>query len=226
MGTSGPETIPVAGAANLGTASLDKAGALVGFFPNNNTRNYRITFVDDTEYRLEWQEPGGTWTQDDNVGRIDLDSVFYGDPTTGQPTSGAFILSQYWSGGAPAAGDTFTFSADPTAKTIEMPVLFGPEYDGGTFDGLGAYTTDHANSLVSGTKVVTGDTYGPRVDFDGSGAKDILKEYVTSMFVRAGYTAADIHWADARLYHNLCGSLHCGTNVQREVPTYNWWEAP
>ena len=227
VGSSGPETTPVADPTNTGTAVLTKGGALVGFFPDDKRRFFEIEFTSTTDYELRWREEGSaTWNLDPSMGRTDADSVFYGDPSAGVDAANAFIHRHFWTG-SPAVGDKFTFEADPTAKTIEMPVLFKPEIDRNSNISAGAYTTDHANSLVSETTVVTGDTYGPEVDFDGMGAKDILEEYVTKMFVRSGYTEADIHFADARLYHNLCGSLHCGTNVQREVPdTYNWWEAP
>ena len=85
-----------------------------------------------------------------------------------------------------------------------------------------AYTVDHANSLVDETTVITGNAYGPSVNYDGTGAKDILNEYVTAMFQKAGYT--NIIMADARYYHDNYGSLHCGTNVQRILPALNWWE--
>lgn len=100
-----------------------------------------------------------------------------------------------------------------------MPVLFYEKAAG----VAGAFTTDHANSLVDGTTVITGESYGPVVDYDGMGARDILRAYVRAIFVEAGYPDPNIIMADARWYHNNCGSLHCGSNVQRGIPTYLWW---
>ncbi|MCH8828848.1 MAG: hypothetical protein IID45_04645 [Planctomycetes bacterium] len=85
-----------------------------------------------------------------------------------------------------------------------------------------AYTVDHANLLDDGTTIITGNAYGSSVNYDGTGAKDILKEYVTAMFQKAGYT--NIMMTDVRNYHDDFGSLHCGTNVRRILPALNWWE--
>jgi hypothetical protein len=51
-----------------------------------------------------------------------------------------------------------------------------------------------------------------------------MGEYVQEMFRMAGYAKPDQHTTDDRIYSNGCGSLHCGTNVQRAIPSYKWWE--
>ena len=148
MGVSPPETTPLAAPANTGMAQLAKGGGLVGLFPNANVRNYEIKFTNATNYEFRYKEAGGDWSAP-AVGRRDRDEVF--------ADARAFILKHYWSGGAPAAGDVFTFAADPGAKMIEVPVLFKPleDPDTGILKSL-AYTTNFINSLVSGTTVVTG----------------------------------------------------------------------
>ena len=85
-----------------------------------------------------------------------------------------------------------------------------------------AYTNNHVNCLVDGDTVFTASSHGPVVDYDSSGtASDILGDYVSAMFARAGYTA--ITQANEVYYHNRLGSIHCGTNARRVAPTYEWW---
>lgn len=52
--------------------------------------------------------------------------------------------------------------------------------------------------------------------------QDILDAYMQTMFARAGYS--EVITADSREYHNNVGDIHCGTNVVRVIPGYNWWE--
>jgi hypothetical protein len=121
-------------------------------------------------------------------------------------------------------GDKFAFTADPTCKTIEMPVIFKYlDMPDPFHDGAIAYTMNHVNSFVDDSgRVVTGRTYGPNVAYDGGMDKDILGDYVWAAFQKAGFT--NRNEADSRYYHNRDGDIHCGTNVRREVPAYNWWE--
>jgi hypothetical protein len=49
-----------------------------------------------------------------------------------------------------------------------------------------------------------------------------LEGYASSVFRAAGYR--NVVLADARLYHDTSGSLHCGTNAIRAVPAGKWWE--
>jgi len=104
---------------------------------------------------------------------------------------------------------------------IEIPVAFGV-YPYENSSNAYAFTTDHVNALVDGNTIVTGAAYGPKVDWDKNGSKtDILKDYVKSAY---GKVFSNVVFADARGYHNGIGSLHCATNVQREIPTEKWWE--
>lgn len=198
-----PESVPLPGETNTGTAFLSKAGAFVAFFPNAYTRYYQITFSSATEYIVSWREEGQEFLEDDEPGNVNEDCVF--------PTALCFIFRHWWSGTA-NAGDVFTFHADPACMTIEMPVVFMYENNGAL-----AYTIDHVNSLVDGGTVFTGDPYGPVVL-----QEDILSEYVSLAFIWAGYE--DVMFVDSRTYHDAMGDVHCGTNARRSIPSYNWWE--
>lgn len=140
------------------------------------------------------------------------------------PDARAFILRHWWTGGVAAAGDKFTFSADPGAGMIEVPVLFDSLPASGRPNALAAYTTNFINSLINGITVITGKAYGPSVNWSGNGADDILKDYTDATFGMAGIPIAGVIRADGRFYHNLTGFIHCGTNVVRALPTDNWWE--
>ena len=52
--------------------------------------------------------------------------------------------------------------------------------------------------------------------------RSILNDYVKAVFRRAGMER--IVFVDERFYHNLSGSVHCGSNVERRIPAYNWWQ--
>jgi len=115
--------------------------------------------------------------------------------------------------------DTFTFIADPTCTTIEMPVLFTEHrhYDGFAL----ALTINHVNCMVDGTTVFSGDP-------QESGT--VMGAYVENLFRKAGYDdPADsddgIFLAISSWYHNSWGNIHCGTNTRRTWPsTFNWWD--
>jgi Protein-arginine deiminase (PAD) len=69
--------------------------------------------------------------------------------------------------------------------------------------------------------VITVTAYGPIVDFDGTGKKDIFQDYARRVFKRMGYQV--IKFSDSRVYHNSGGSIHCGTNAIRLLPVDAWW---
>jgi len=54
------------------------------------------------------------------------------------------------------------------------------------------------------------------------GPEGYVKDRIAA-FKAAGFTK--VFFADARLYHDSSGSLHCGTNVIRALPPGKWWEA-
>ena len=149
-------------------------------------------------------EQGGSWELDENYGYTTEDCVF--------KTARCFILKHWWSG-TPGVNDVFTFNADPTCTTLEIPVIY---------DGV-AVTNNTVNCLVDGNTVITADLFGPHVDYFETGTEtDILEDYTLSMFAKV---YSDIKTADERFaYHRESGSIHCATNVQRTIPSYNWWD--
>jgi hypothetical protein len=196
LGLASPETVTKR---YSGSGELTKGGAFVGFFPNSNKRKYRITFSNSTDYSLQYKElPYGDWIAESDAHSItgsinkDQDCIF--------KDAKCFIL-KHWLEGPFQQGDYFEFEADPTCSTIEMPVLFS-----GGAETAYAYTIDHANCLVDGGTVFTGQTHESSTD-------DVLKDYVTNMFGKAGYST--ITDADSSYYHNGGGDIHCGTNVMR-----------
>ena len=113
-------------------------------------------------------------------------------------------------------GDVFTFKASTVVPTLEIPVLF----DSDSGDAL-AYTNNNVNSLIDGSNVFTAKTWGPHVNHDKTGDSDILGDYIQALFAKAGLTAIPV---EDREYHDKSGSIHCGTNVQRTIPSFDWWE--
>ena len=115
---------------------------------------------------------------------------------------------------------------------MKMPVLFGypsvpPAASSDIVEpgGLtvGAFSVNHINSLIDGDTIVTGKTFGPMVDWNGTGKRDLFGDYVTSVFNRAGIRA--VEFTDSTPYHNSGGSIHCGTNTIRQIPDADWWTA-
>ena len=134
----------------------------------------------------------------------------------------AFIFSVWWDAGSWAADDKFRFSANPETEIVEIPVLF---WDQGR--GAEAWTTNCVNALVDGNTIFVPETFGPEVDREGGTGtvSDIFRDYVESAYALCGYTPkTGIKFADARWYHSRGGSIHCGTNVVRTIPTDKWWE--
>lgn len=114
----------------------------------------------------------------------------------------------------------FKFEADPSCKTLEIPVLF-QDQDPSSLANAYAYSHNFVNCLVDGNTVFTAKSFGPEVDYLGNTDSDILGDYVEDMFEKI-YT--NINYADERDYHEAMGSIHCATNAQREIPSYDWWK--
>jgi len=229
---------------------LNRAGAFIGFWPDWINRTYRIEFQGDKKYRLKYKNAQDQWVF------LDM-SKCYGvkyDPQTYWPTGHdgmynggeyisrdhdcvfidwdndvlCFILKDYWEAGTYSAGDMFEFEADPTCRTIELPVLF--KWDPNDNSGAVAYTINHVNSLIDlglvsadPNIVFTGNAHGPVVEYKPGRNADILTDYVYYQFYRYGL---DPEWPypDSWYYHKLLGDIHCGTNSIRQCPTYKWWE--
>jgi hypothetical protein len=194
-----------------GNGELTKGGAFVGFFPNSNKRKYRITFSNSTDYSLQYQElPSGDWLSESNPYSITIPVSINRNQDCIFKDARCFVL-KHWLQGTFQQGDYFEFEADPSCSTIEMPVLF---YD--YYGGAAAYTINHVNCLVDGQTVFTGQTHEQNTDY-------VIRDYVTNMFGKAGFSQTIM--ADSRFYHWWGGDIHCGTNVQRVIPSsYKWWE--
>jgi hypothetical protein len=59
------------------------------------------------------------------------------------------------------------------------------------------------------------------VKWNGSVASDLFQGYAAAAFKEGGYTK--VVFADARIYHNSSGSVHCATNAIRTLPADKWW---
>jgi hypothetical protein len=224
LGLTEDVSTPRGDSTNRGNVRLLRGGAFTSLL-GNIRREFEVKLGQGNSYQLRYSDRAGVWSSWLSGSR-DRDEVF--------ETAGAYILTSQWQGRSSVAGDTFRFATNPSATLNRVPVLFANSsvrFDptGGaansSFLDLGrvrALTMNHVNSLVSGSTIVTGETFGPRVNHSGNGASDILKDYVRNTFQRAGYT--NVVFADGRWYHNSGGNIHCGTNVTRRLPTTNWWE--
>ena len=204
-----PESVP----SNSGGAILQKGGAFVAFFPNTSVREYRAVFLSSTEYRLDYREAGSSLWISDGTGLITQDEVF--------ENALCFILKNWWSGTA-AAGNISSFTADPTSRTLEAPVLFDDGVPHCNFGDVAAFTNNIVNCFVDGPRVIAAEINGPHIEYKPGYTGDIMKDYAQKLFELAGYT--DIRFVDEHIYHDRYGSVHCGTNSRREIPSYNWWE--
>jgi hypothetical protein len=201
--------------AGTGTIRLARGGAFTQLL-GNVSREFAIQFTSATDYRLRYRDAGGAWSGW-LAGKTTRDEVF--------PAAKAFVLKNYWFGTA-KAGDSFTFKTRPNATLLKMPVLFASpgllvDRTTPTQPFLLPFSEDHVNALVDGTTVVTGRAYGPKVRWNGSTATDLFQGYATSVFREGGY--GKVFFADARIYHNSSGSVHCATNAIRTLPSDKWW---
>jgi hypothetical protein len=214
LGIGSAASTPVADASNRGMAVLSRAGGLVGFMPPESiragrVRTFAIAFQDTQRYTLAYRDDGSDRWLADGDGAIDEDVV--------STSRTAFVFANGWQGGAPQAGDRFTFTVDPTIPWVHIPVLYR---DGGEGEGI-ALTGNHVNALVDGETIITARAHGPLVDL-GEGPVDILAYYVARELERAGYR--QIVFVDDLAYHSESGSVHCATNVFRELPDTSWWD--
>jgi hypothetical protein len=220
LGLTDEVSTPARNAANTGTVKLAHGGAFTRML-GNTKRTFEVKFLDSDRYQLRYRDEDkapSKWFD----GRKSRDEVF--------TEAKAFLLKNYWSGTA-KTGDQFSFVTNPAATFVKMPQLFGsfgvlhdPSNTPQPAEGwwLAPFSTNHINSLFGGTNVVSGKALGPKVNYNGSGSKDLFEGYATAAFRAAG--ATQVVYADATLYHNSGGSLHCGTNVIRLAPGAKWWE--
>ncbi len=203
---------------NTTTASLSQAGVFTQLL-GKKRRYFEMVFTDSKKYELRYRDAGGSWS-DVATGDRTKDGIFN--------EAKAYLYPKYFSGTF-KSGDTFTFRTNPDATFIRLPTTFvnnmtlqdfgsEPIPDGFEEEAMRnpaiAFTMNNINSLSAGNTVVTARSYGPMVDIDGSGAKDIFDIYVGRAFKSGGYDK--IQLVDARMYHNGSGGVHCGTNVFRD----------
>ena len=113
-------------------------------------------------------------------------------------------LLKHWWTGTPQANDRFTFTADPGARLIEVPLLFAGS--GGTTGFSHAYTTNHVNLLSAadssgGTTAYVGYSHGPLGSYlPGQPANaNLFDDYVSAALHMGGYES--VVFADSRMYH-------------------------
>ena len=81
-----------------------------------------------------------------------------------------------------------------------------------------AYVPGMVNGVyLSDTVFGAPEPHGPLV-----GGRDPFKEMFTSTLAAEGIRVTWIE--DWNLYHAQAGEVHCGSNVQRAIPSFKWWE--
>lgn len=91
---------------------------------------------------------------------------------------------------------------------IRIPSLFTPK-------GL-ALIPNMVNSTVLNSYLLTIDPNGPKIN-----GQDLLQEEMKKLL---SGLPLELHFLDARQYHQWSGEVHCGTNVRREGFDKPWWE--
>jgi hypothetical protein len=216
LGLKDEVTWPSKAATNKGSIRLWRGGAFAQML-GSIERTFEVRFTSSDAYQLRYRDTGGTWSKW-YAGRKSADTVFV--------EARAFILKNYWSSGTAQAGDSFSYKTVPGATLIKMPQLLASpgllsDPSDPTDPILTPFSVNHINSLVDGPTVVTGKAFGPKVAWRDATKRDLLQDYVTATFKRAGYTAVEV--VDSTTYHNSGGNIHCGTNVIREIPGGFWW---
>lgn len=210
LGIGSATSKPLAAPTNRGDVKLTRAGGLVGLMPTRKPRTFKVTFESPRRFRVAYQERGASAWVEDGQGELGHDFI--------SRSRTAFLLAEWWEGEEAVAGDVFTFTVDPTVPWVQLPVLYRRDEQG---KGV-CLTPNHVNALVDGPTIITAQAHGPVVDW-GRGPVDIFAYYVESELRRAGYQR--IVFVDERAYHNRSGSVHCATNVLREIPAAKWWES-
>jgi hypothetical protein len=176
---------------------------------------WKLEFTSADDYHIYYRRPGNSNWVADGSGKRSEDSV--------SDSRVVYVLKAWWSDPVAkptAAGNTVTFATRRSPDMIEMPVLFcdfanwSDDYE--HHYGAVALTNNVVNSLVDGSKLVHAYVYGP----DVAGAQ--FFNWYTSQ--AAGLLGFTVYACEERVYHNWKGSIHCGTNVLREIPSENWWE--
>lgn len=196
-----------------GNGALMRAGYLEVFdtiYPGGpQAIEWKLSFTSASDYTFWRRRPGETIWVADGMGNKLNDSF--------SSSHAVYILSNWWDATVTTAGQEYFFTTEPSPNMIEMPVLFF------NFIGSGAlaFTNNVVNSVVSSDKMVVADVAGPVV---GGGVNDDLFDwYVEQAAGLVGIT--NVETVKELSYHLGCGSVHCGTNVLRELDeSQKWWD--
>ena len=177
----------------------DKTLRRAGYLSGNaddKWREWEIEFVSSLAYDVRCRIPG---QQRKFVGRGMKNDSFVSTNEL------LYILPGWWSG-SNNPGDKIIVWTRPPRNVIEMPVLFLNR------GGAAAYTNNVVNSLVDGNTLFAADVHIPG-----------FNNYVAKVAAKAGFNVIS---CDERAYHNGTGSIHCGTNVIRVMPSVNYRRQP
>jgi len=114
----------------------------------------------------------------------------------------------------------------PTSKQKEVPALYSCLVSGGNVQEVDAFVPGMVNLLVvknTNTRAIIAQPFGPLTGtFNRATATDLFEQAMSSLL--AGVIE---HWYidDWSMYHKNLGEVHCGTNVQRDLPfDKRWWD--
>lgn len=178
---------------------------------------WKLEFTTERAYKISYQKAGDNdnWI-DDGFGHRDYDSL--------SDSRAVYVLHDWWDASlATAVGHTVTFTTEPSPNMIEVPVLFWHGMHRADLDfpdrppGAIAVTNNVVNSLVDGNRLLVGHVHGPTVQND-----NLFNDYVDQAANLVGFANGATR-SEERAYHNGVGSIHCGTNVLREIPAEKWW---
>lgn len=212
LGLVSPETDPIKNNNPSLDSELERAGV---FWANGvpSTRQFQVVFDlgDSFYYSLYYRDSSsGSWVKDTDAFGIywDQQGSLIGErqgdayvTVNGEvifKQANCFILWDFWQNrGNINPGDTYSFQANTSSSTIEIPVIF---HNGD------ALTINNVNSVVDESTIITGMTHE-------SNTGNVFHDYIQAAYQLAGYT--DVVFADSHMYWEWEGDLHCGSNTQR-----------
>lgn len=196
---------------------LTQVGYLEGYdnVSDGGSIEWKLDFIDDLRFKAYYRKKGTVNWIYDGGGSRDVDFI--------SNSCICYILKHYWESVVDKpteAGNYITFETHPAAGVIDMPVLFFLFQDDYGHSGALAFSNNVVNSLVDGHTIFMSQIYGPTV-----GSENIFNNYVIQATRKVGFTNVILN--DELVYHLGTGSIHCGTNVLREIPLLGsdleWW---
>jgi len=205
-----------------GNDDLDGEDGADTLFGGSGVNDPLYTYGDEIEWRLEFAgdpehptDPTDCYTisyRKSETETWNLDGIGWRDVASLSDSRAVYILQDWWDSNLLTFdGDTVTFRTKRSPDMIEMPVLFHRSR-------AVAYSNNVINCLVDGNRLVFADVKGPV-----AGGHDLFNWYVVQAANLVGFTGS-IAASEERVYHNDFGSIHCGTNVLREIPWEYWWQ--